>query len=234
MTGMEPKMTVTADFIEAVRDFSMMIDRKYPSKPLLKLIGDRYQLNRQQRDTISRGISSRQLSKLRKNKRIESLAFPEKRTLHVDFYNVFYTLLNYLNGKPLFISSDTFVRDSGAAYGKRIANPAEQERIIHLIYQFIMSHSIQQVIFYLDSPIPFSGELAAQLNRQSCNLAVNSEAMTCRSPDYKLKHTKSGLNASADSIVIEKSMVPVFDLAAAILIDEFNANILDLNSLLHS
>ena len=53
-------------FKQACRDYYYLIDRNYPERGTLKLIGDRYRLSGDQRTVLYRGISSQERSDMRK------------------------------------------------------------------------------------------------------------------------------------------------------------------------
>ena len=45
-------------FMNACKDYAYLINRNYPERGTLKLVGDRYRLTRDQRTILYRGISS--------------------------------------------------------------------------------------------------------------------------------------------------------------------------------
>jgi len=50
---------VTESFKHAVKDYFFLINKKYPEKETVKLIGDRYRLTGLQRTVLFRGITSK-------------------------------------------------------------------------------------------------------------------------------------------------------------------------------
>jgi len=47
---------VTDEFTKALRDYAYLLNRAYPRKSILKIVGDRYLLNAFQRVMLSRGV----------------------------------------------------------------------------------------------------------------------------------------------------------------------------------
>ena len=97
-------------FQEAIVDYTYLIEKNYPRKTILKMVGDRYQLRSAERSMLYRGVCSRDESLNRKNKKLAAL--PENAVLHIDGYNVIRTIGSYLSGKQVFISVDGFLRDA--------------------------------------------------------------------------------------------------------------------------
>ena len=44
---------------DAARDYRFLLNRSYPQKASIKLVGDRYQLSGQERSVLYRGVSDR-------------------------------------------------------------------------------------------------------------------------------------------------------------------------------
>jgi hypothetical protein len=61
-------------FISACKDYAYFINRCYPERGTLKLVGDRYRLTRDERTILYRGISSGERSSLRKAKLVKQIA----------------------------------------------------------------------------------------------------------------------------------------------------------------
>ena len=84
---------LTPGFIEAIKDYYLLLNKEYPQKEILKLTGNRYKLNRIQRILLYRGIFPDQLARSRKEKKTDLILNP---CLCVDTYNVLFTISNYL------------------------------------------------------------------------------------------------------------------------------------------
>ena len=103
-------------FRDACGDFKQLRDKGYPEKASLKLVGDRYDLTREQRNCLFRGIVPSERAGARRRK-IAQLKEVTGAPLGIDWYNVLITVESYLRGVTLFISEDGVVRDSSATHG---------------------------------------------------------------------------------------------------------------------
>lgn len=207
------------NLIQAMRDYFYLLDRNYPQKSSLKLVGDKYQLSGEERSILYRGISGNGSSLIRREKMI--VRFCGNR-IFIDTYNILFTLANYLNGRPVFVSTDGFLRDAGELRG-RFSQKKLLERTLGLVYDFILGYRDQQYIFLIDQPVSNSGKLASGINEFLLENHVEGIAKTCESPDYSII-TEAGekdLVCTSDSIIIEKVLCRVFDLSFHILNSRF-------------
>jgi len=220
-------MTVSPELAEASRDYRLLLDRGYPSKATLALVGNRWRLDAEGRLILFRGMSSTAESAARAAR----LGLPGPGDLLlVDLYNVAFTIVHYLIGKPCFISSDGFLRDAGANYG-RVSHDAELDRAFGLIASAVAAFPYGRVEFYLDAPVSRSGEHAAAF-RTALTAAQGPQGM----PDCLVEAVRSAdgaivsrlgepsgrraLVASSDSAIIDRAP-RAFDLALDILVSRF-------------
>lgn len=216
------------DFASACRDYFYLVDRHFPERGVLKLVGDRYRLDGDQRTILYRGISSRERSELR-----ESLleTHIEGKVLVIDGYNVLFTLLNYRLGRVTFISTDNILRDAGSLHGK-----FRDEKTFHECIDLLMDYLVQKkpvrVEVYLDSPVSHSEKHAHSIREKLGMSKINGDCLVVKSADWALKNNMQGILSTSDTAVIEKSMVHIFDLPRAILEEAYGAVFLKLSELL--
>ena len=129
---------LTDSFKQAVKDYSFLMDKDYPEKSTLKLVGDRYRLTGLQRTVLFRGITSTGKTRSRQSKITHD---PKGKKLYVDGYNVLFTIMNYLMGKTVFICNDGFMRDSGGTYGG-IEDETLFYKAVELFFDFIKGREI--------------------------------------------------------------------------------------------
>jgi len=110
-----PQELFDKTFIRAIKDYFLFIEKNYPKKTLIKLVGDRYLLNKTQRTILYRGIFKKKEIKRRKKMKARKIS---GKDIFVDCYNVIYTIANYLYGRPMYIGNDNFLRDAGDSLGK--------------------------------------------------------------------------------------------------------------------
>jgi hypothetical protein len=216
---------------EAAADYRLLLDRGYPVKASLALVGDRWRLGTDERIILFRGLQSSQAAASRRAK----LSLPPAgATIVVDLYNVAFTIVHFLIGKPCFISGDGFLRDAGANYG-RVPHEAELGRAFGLIATALLALAPARIAAFLDAPVSRSGEHAAAF-RSALEGAVEGRGgavpellvETAASADgailaYLNREAREGKEAgpvafvaSSDSVVIDRAERAV-DLARSIL-----------------
>lgn len=210
-------------------DYRYLLSRSYSEKTTIKLVGDKYRLTGVERSILYRGISSKKDSEYRFSKKTDLLT---QGNIYIDAYNVLFTLANYLNGRPLFICDDGFLRDAGEMRG-RLDNLEIVNKIKELLYGFFASRSQLTFLLYLDRPVSNSGKLAAEINQYLSINKINGQAQTCDSPDIMII-SQSGNNdivCSSDSLIIDKSESRIYDLSFHILKEKYDTNFIDLSTI---
>lgn len=219
---------ITEDFSHAVKDFSYLIDNQYPRKAILKIIGDRYLLNKTQRVLLGRGIFRKDEVHARALKRTELI---RDVILYIDTYNVLFILSNYLLGRIVFISNDGFIRDAGEIYGKLHKEKVFFEAIGYLL-NFIRHSVPAEIHFLIDRPVSFSGELAVQLKTFLDEKKMRGDARTINNPDGELIKVAEGVIATSDSEILDETECNICDLAFLVLNFRFNPQLADLREIL--
>ena len=98
---------------EEVRFF---LDRGYPMKPIIKLIGDHYQFSTRQRLALMRGTCSTQSEATRKAKCV-MLEQMRGQTIFIDGFNLMICLEVALSGSILIRGQDGLIRDLAGLRG---------------------------------------------------------------------------------------------------------------------
>lgn len=213
--------TFTEVFMQAAGEYYWLLNRGYPQKGSLKMVGDKFMLSGSMRQVLYRGISIGE-SASKRRKRIGNIV-PGDRVL-VDAYNVLFTVNNYLLGKPVFICNDGMVRDAGEMRG-RITRKAVFQRSVKLFLELLYEFPLSRFTLYLDEPVPYSGQLSADLNREMKQLKIEGEALTVKSPDYRLKHETADAICSSDSVILDNTKGRIIDLPRILLERNFNTKL---------
>jgi len=219
-----PVDLLTEAFREAAADYRFLIERGYSKKSALKLTGDRYALTSCHRTLLYRGVLPCPESDRRRRLLISS---NNAEDLAIDGYNVIATVANYLYGRPVFLSTDGFLRDAGEVYGRLIRGPVF-DRSVRLLLGFLESGCYRNIHILFDRPVPKSGELAAEFREEMIKHSLQGTAETVRSPDYELKHVRNGAICTSDSIIIDDCEVPACDLPREIIDATFSPNYINL------
>jgi hypothetical protein len=219
---------ITGEFIQALRDYSYLLNNLYPRKSILKIVGDRYLLNTFQRIMLSRGVFPDSDVRGRIRKTSKTITGKE---LYIDAYNVLFTICNYLLGRMVFIGNDHFVRDAGEVHGKPYDDPVFS-KAVELCMDYLVKMKPSRVEFLIDSPVSHSGELAARLRELIAAGGLKGDALVDKNPDNRLIRQSRGVVVSSDSDILDNTELTVTDLAHLVLRDNFKLNLPDLGKLI--
>jgi hypothetical protein len=220
---MDPHLLQSDSFNKAVIDYFYLLERGFPGKGALKLVGDRYSLQSELRALLYRGVSATVISEHRSNRIIQEPLSP----LIIDGYNVLLTLFNYRLGHFVFISTDSICRDTGSLFGK-IRNDILFADCMSLLCDFINQFKNLETIIYLDEPVSNSAIHKKILQSKLKESQITADVKLPHSADKKILMHTQGTIASSDSELIEQTVLPVLDIPHQILIHKFNADLFDL------
>ncbi len=223
-------------FKDAVRDLMYLLEKNYPKKPSITLVGNRYRLDSDERMILYRGVFKTSDAVIRIKKiRVLPSVVPGK--LAIDGYNVLITIESYLLGKTVFRSLDGFVRDISGVYGNFKYTETTQ-RSIELLADYTRNLPIKErgkkgdLMVYLDAPVSKSGELAAYIRRFFKASGIQSCVEVLANPDSRLiEEGESGAVATSDTVIADKVPICV-DIPGYIITHVLKKRIPDLRRLL--
>ena len=221
---------LSENFSEAAKDYAYLIRRGFNESNSRKLVGDHYALSGEERSALFRGIMKAEIAAKRRL-RLLNEGNIQNQSLHVDALNVIYTLAAYLNGKLLFISGDSLLRDAAEYHGKRIRKDVLQQ-CTGLLFEYLTSKQPGRTDFFLDRPVHNSAVIQDILHEEINSSGIPGETATFDSADEVLRLMKTGIICSSDSGLIDQSTLPVFDLAAAVLNHHFKPQFPDFRNYL--
>ena len=195
----------------AAADFLYLLDRGYPRRAALQLVGNRYNLDALHREVLHRGVFAPKEAGERRDRLVEVERLVDFKLL-VDGHNVLITVESGLAGRLLIAANDGVIRDvAGVSHRYRISTLTNEA--IDTIFQILQKYPPKETLFFLDEPIRQSGDLAAALRSalKSCNLSGDAQAL--KLPEIRLIGGE-GVVASSDSVVLD-GVQRGFDLAAA-------------------
>ena len=222
-------MQFSSEFDLAAADYYSFLQKKYPQKAVLKLVGDRYGLNRTERSVLYRGISVDDENIARENKLLKDLSIDS--IMAVDGLNQILTIASYLNGNVVFISLDGFLRDASEIHGKNLPL-ALLSRSIDLIFEYFDSLTLNQVLFYVDKQANNCEKVDNLLKIKMSERNIDSQIILSERVDKELELLTEGFIATSDSQIIQKTKLDIFDLAYPTLKFHFNPEFFDLSGLL--
>jgi hypothetical protein len=198
---------------KASEDFRYLLNRAYPRKAALELVGNRYQLTLDQRHLLHRGVFSDMDSQSRRKKKISPNQI-RGYDVAIDGYNVLITVEAGLSGRPLVLGDDGFIRDISGLSGNFQKTELTIEAIEYLL-NILRRAKPRQTLFLFDSPISRSGELAMEVRGRMKTENLPGDAMAVRVPE-KILIGFPGRVATSDTAIIDRSH-KVLDLAGYVL-----------------
>jgi hypothetical protein len=198
---------------ETGKDFRFLLNRGYPRKAALDLVGNRYALTFDQRHLLHRGVFSKVDAESRRRKLLR-LRDLRGYDLAIDGYNVLITVEAGLCGRPLVLADDGFTRDISGLSGN-FRKTARTEKALKLIIEVLKTMNPRHALFLFDAPISKSGELAEEVRTQLMKESLPGDALAVKVPE-KILIGFPGIVATSDTAIIDQSE-KVVDLAGHVL-----------------
>ena len=201
------------DLQKAAEDFRYLLNRGYPRKVTLELVGNRYGLTFDQRHLLHRGVFSWTDSQARRKKKI-TIQEIRNEDLAIDGHNVLITTEAGLSGRPLILGDDGFIRDISGLSGS-FKKTETTENAIQLIINVLKKMKPRQTLFLFDAPISMSGKLAQEVRGLLKRENLSGDAIAVKVPE-KILIGFPGVIATSDTAIIDRSK-KILDLAGYIL-----------------
>jgi hypothetical protein len=215
-TGDKSSSVRTANFKDlqkAAEDFRYLLNRGYPRKASLELVGNRYKLTFNHRHLLHRGVFSHSDSESRR-KKIISIKEVKNKDLAIDGHNVLITIEAGLSGRPLILADDGFIRDISGLSGS-FKKTEVTEKALQWIVALLKKWGPRHTLFLFDAPISKSGILAKELRTLLKKENLPGDALAMKVPEKTLIGFQ-GVIATSDTAIIDRSE-KVIDLAGEII-----------------
>jgi hypothetical protein len=201
------------DLQQAAQDFRYLLNRAYPRKATLEIVGNRYGLTFDERHLLHRGVFSDADSEARQERIVSPEAIKNK-DLAIDGHNVLITVEAGLSWRPLILADDGFIRDISGLSGS-FKKTELTEEAIQLIVTFLKKWRPRHTLFLFDAPISKSGILAQELRALLKKEGLPGDALAMKVPE-KILIGFQGVIATSDTAIIDRSE-KVIDLAGDII-----------------
>ena len=201
------------DLQRAAQDFRYLLNRGYPRKASLELVGNRYGLIFDERHLLHRGVFSDADSVTRQKKIISPEAIRNK-DLAIDGHNVLITIEAGLSSRPLVLADDGFIRDISGLSGS-FKKTEMTEKAFRLIVTFLKRWRPRHTLFLFDAPISKSGVLAQEVRVLLKKEGLPGDSIAMKVPEKTLIGFQ-GVVATSDTAIIDRSK-RVIDLAGDII-----------------
>ncbi len=182
-------------------DFRYLLNRGYPRKPSLELVGNRYHLTSNERHLLHRGVFSDEDSRMRRARKIPFLQIRGKN-LAIDGYNVLITVEAGLSGRPLILGDDGFIRDISGLSGN-YRRSRKTDEALSLILNLLKRIRPRYTLFLLDAPISRSGELADDIRKRMEQEGIPGRAQAIKVPE-KILEGFPGVVATSDTAILDR------------------------------
>ena len=224
-------MIVSKDFIAAFKDYFFLMNKSYPDKGSVKFVGDRYGLSGSDRSMLYRGVHAEPQNAIRRKKLISESGF-SGQPLHIDSFNVLLSIISYLEGKPVYLSTDGLLRDASEWHGNSL-KPVSVKQTLDILFDYLKEKKgFGHLNFYIDQPLRESARVLEMISEKIEDLGLEGSANRFSYSDDMLQLIRDGYLATSDSRIIDRSSQPVFDLAKAVLEYKFNPRFFDLKKII--
>jgi len=200
--GKDPSLLTTKEFHKAAKDFRYLLNRGYPRRAALELVGNRYQLTYDERHLLHRGVFSNEDAGSRREKLVPIKAL-RGRDLAIDGHNVLITVEAALSGRPLILADDGFIRDISGLSGN-FRKSGQTEQAILLILNVLKKAKPHHILFLFDAPISKSGVLAREVRARMEREGLSGDARAEPVPEKTLIGFP-GIVATSDTAIIDQS-----------------------------
>lgn len=182
---------------DAREDLRGLLNKEYDKKSALDFVCNHYGMDKDQRNILARTTFSDKICDETRKKEVEMRSLKGSLLL-IDTYNVLITLESVLYDDPL-ICDDGIVRDGKGVFGKyRMDDRTVQT--IEKIRGYLSRALPSKVVFYIDSKVSRSGELALIIREMRWPMDIETKVID--SVDHELRNSKE-IVATADYGIIK-------------------------------
>jgi hypothetical protein len=187
----------------------------------LDLVGNRHNLNRNQRQILHRGVFSPREAEARRAKLV---SFPDLSGAPValDGYNVIITLESSVRGRPLLMADDGVARDIAGISSSHRADEITLQ-VMNRVTEILEEAQVAKVTALFLSSMSKSGELAAEFGKRLMARKIEGDCRTEKAVERVLPHLAE-IAITANSAIMDRSQ-KVFDLAGFIIVEKMKRKI---------
>lgn len=223
-------MIITGKFREAALDYLYLLQKGYKEKKILQLVAENYQLSANETSMLYRGLARKDDVIRRKQKMITDATDLNGNDLLIDGWNVLITVAAYLQGLPVFISMDGWVRDATYSRGK-IQKIKKLPDAWDFTLRFLQTLKICKAEFILEN-IPGKEEFLRDIYAKlSIYPSGNYSMLQTVKADQELIAAEGAVICTSDTIVIDHCKSRCFDLAGAVVHHFFSPELTDLGKI---
>lgn len=183
----------------AQQDILYLLEQGYPIKSASTFVGNHFMLSERQRLAVVRATATEDILKLRESKHLKKETVDKR--VFIDGLNVIITLEVALSNSTLIRCMDGTIRDLAGLRGTyRIIDKTEEA--IRLIGDELEALKIEDVVFYLDSPVSNTGRLKQKILEVLETYSFSATVELVVNADVILE--KLGNVVTQDAIILNK------------------------------
>lgn len=188
-------------FSEALDDFCFLLGRGYTEHVAVEFVGNRYTLNKRQRNAILRISASAEQVQRRKASEVGVRAL-KGAEIEIDGFNLLILLESALSGGYIFKGRDGTCRDLSSVHGsyKRVV---QTQNAIVMAGNALQKSKVSRVKWYLDKPVSNSGMLKSMLIEISREHHFEWQVFLVNNPDKNLSKSKA-IVVTSDSVILDQ------------------------------
>jgi hypothetical protein len=187
---------------EAAADFFLLQNRGYPRCAALDWVGNRFQLDRLERESLRRGVFGQSVALARRSKRCLGADWQEE-WLVVDGHNVQITVESVISGRPVVMANDGVLRDL-AGQSARFRMSEVSEMAMDMVFHFFEAYRPARLLVLFDAPLSHSGLIAERYGQRLRQLGIPGQARAIAVPEREMPLAECVV-ASSDQALLDSS-----------------------------
>lgn len=185
----------------AQKDILYLLEQGYPIKNASTFVGNHFMLSERQRLAIVRASATSDILTIRQDKKLTMETLGKK--VYVDGFNAIITLEVALSGGTLIRCMDSTIRDLAGLRGTyRLIE--QTDTAIKLIGDKLADLQIEELCFYLDSPVSNTGRLKKRITELLEAFPFRVSVELVNNADVILEKLDNVI--SSDAIILNKCL----------------------------
>lgn len=178
------------------------MDRGYPKDSAIRFVSNHHRLADEERFVLARVVVRSDVARARRSK-VVGLQDLRDQAIFIDGYNVLITTESILEGYPVYLCDDGFLRDSRGIFRSYKTSSLTYLALNRILDLLILAGPAHMKVL-LDQQMSCSGKLAEMLRGMMAERHLCGTARTARDVDRLLK-AANGIVLTSDGNVIDSA-----------------------------
>ncbi len=217
---------------EALIDYKYLLNRKYPYKPSLDLVAQRYGLSKPEKALLYRCVHDEETANSIRKKLVRENSV-RNSLLIIDGFNVIITISSALECYQVFLCDDGVLRDIMKSF-KKFRFEDKHVKVVEILLKEIKELKPSKVLMFFDKQVSFSGKVSTIIANLASEYGLSSfETMLVSRNDTKvIEYAGKGVVSSSDIVILLKAP-RIFDIAHYVIRKYFPKKIVNINKILN-